>query len=72
MSLEIENPISQLAQRVKYSTNMELIMCLHLLKLEGAMVEVDIDGYIISNDHKDVVVEILGNELKRRDIYWFI
>jgi hypothetical protein len=72
MSLEIENPISQLAQRVKYSTNMQLVKCLQLLKLKGVRVEVDIDGYLISDDHKDVVIEILGNELKRRNIYWFI
>jgi hypothetical protein len=72
MSLEIENPISQLAQRVKYSTNMQLVECMHLLMLKGVRVEVDIDGYVISDDHKDVVIEILGNELKRRNIYWFI
>jgi hypothetical protein len=72
MSLEIENPISQLAQRVKYSTNMQLVKCMQLLMLKGVRVEVDIDGYIISDDHKDIVIEILGNELKRRNIYWFI
>jgi hypothetical protein len=72
MSLEIENPISQLAQRVKSSTNVQLVKCLQLLMLKGVRVEVDIDGYVISDDHKDVVIEILGNELKRRNIYWFI
>jgi hypothetical protein len=72
MSLGIDSPISQLAERVKSTPSAQLVEALQLLVLKGVRVEVDIDGYIISDDHKDVVIEILGNELKRRNIYWFI
>jgi hypothetical protein len=72
MSLGIDSPISQLAERVKSTPSAQLVEALQLLVLKGVRVEVDIDGFIISDDHKDVVVEILGNELKRRNIYWFI